>query len=130
MPHERAVSGALGERVASGTFGKESDLDKPPKIKSEQALQACREARCLECGVRGCDPHHLPSPFGASRRYSDLVVPLCRACHEKIQTHPKLESARLPYYYGVALGMFGLESREIWQKIFCQAALGLSEGEE
>lgn len=82
--------------------------------------------RCARCGIYspGHDLHHLPSPFGERRRTRDIVVPLCRSCHDWVQhTQAGLrwERENLHYLYGVALAtraqLLGWDKAQ-WAELF------------
>lgn len=83
--------------------------------------------RCARCGIYspGLDLHHLPSPLGERRRTRDIVVPLCRHCHNWVQ-HTKdglsWEKENLHYLYGVAIGTKAL--LEGWDREQWGALLG------
>lgn len=74
--------------------------------------------RCARCGLYGVhDRHHLPSPLNERRRTRDIVVPLCRKCHDWVQHTAdglRWERENLNWLYGLAIGY--LAEVEGWDK--------------
>lgn len=79
---------------------------KPPKRKDVAVLEKVRAATCFRCRGAPCEAHHLPSPFGGSRRAVDIVVPLCRDCHAHYHAHPSSERADLDHLYAHAYSFY------------------------
>lgn len=101
-------------------------LDKPPRMRSPLALERARSGRCVfpGCGRRGCDPHHLPPPWRATRRSVDLVVSLCRIHHQQVQHTPEgivWERENLSWLYAQALGNLGITDPDFWREVFLRA---------
>ena len=63
---------------------------KKERIRDAKHLQRIREMECLGCGDTPCDPAHIRAWHEGGmglKPGDDLVVPLCRACHERQHRH-------------------------------------------
>lgn len=102
-------------------------VPKLPKFSSDEVLELVRGAPCVRHPSSPGEPHHLPSPFGGSRRALDIVVPLCRSCHRFFHDNPEVEREQLPRLYSVALGFwmaaYGLDWDVVWRAVL-EAAEG------
>lgn len=69
------------------------------KVKNESYLTFIRSLACHLCGWQSswgnCDPHHVGDGVGTKRSRDDLVVPLCRQCHERVHSNPKVFKQQL-----------------------------------
>lgn len=44
---------------------------------------------CVLCGSTPVDPHHIYGSYGPHKTSDLLTAPLCRTCHEGIDTNPR-----------------------------------------
>jgi len=93
-------------------------FSKPPKRSDPAILDEIRVASCFKCRNFGAEPHHLPSPFGGSRRAVDIAVPLCRTCHRHYHDHPDEERADLDTLYAHALSFYAKRYGVDWEAIW------------
>jgi len=58
---------------------------------------------CIMCGKKSGPPHHIPNPYGQTRRSrDDFQVPLDFGCHRFLHDHPFEEAKRIGWLQGEA----------------------------
>jgi 5-methylcytosine-specific restriction endonuclease McrA len=93
MPKARDVCAAPGcpNPAAPGRRGRCRDHSRSRRGQRQQRELALADTagRCSSCGAPAAVAHHRRRAIDGGSDELDNLVPLCRACHDRLHPHPR-----------------------------------------